>query len=410
MKPHSSGKYPSPGIDVYWHLTNLPGAIEIFSEQLAVSRDSGLEEHAERIFLCINGDPSEYGQLRLPPKFRILEVCGHHRHFEYHTLTTLRRHAVESSHERHVLYLHLKGSSHPGNPNVRDWRAFLNWAVIERWEECREKLEHHDCVGPNWETSPWPHFSGNFWWARASYIRRLPTLIHPEEALEKDITMFERHVGGGQPYFRFDHEAFVGSADPAFCEIAKSLPIGAMHYGQPYPRELYAPRPGTPLAISNSRQYELRLLSDSPGISSSIMSMWLEEGVLSQTEAARRVREVIYALLDQEDRVQGVTTAYEGQAAPGKKPAWFLRMFIRKSSRKAIGLKNHSAFQWEMLEKTCEHLRSRSRETHLGILMITENRKLWSERWQRRLGNKGWKVIGWDPKGNVVYLLPFATP
>jgi len=157
-------------------------------------------------------------------------------------------------------------------------------------------------------------------------------------------------------------------------------------------------------------EMHLRLVSgvSNPALFHNIMTMWLDAGVLSQAEASRRLHEVVYAIVDDENTVQGVTTAYPGRIPGRNEPVWFLRMFIKNSARKASGLKNRSAFQWDAFEKTCEFLKQTSLKTHLGIVMVTENRKLWSERWQKRLGDKGWELLGRDQRENVIYLLRFS--
>lgn len=157
-------------------------------------------------------------------------------------------------------------------------------------------------------------------------------------------------------------------------------------------------------------EMQLRLVSgvSNPALLHNIISMWLDEGVLSPAEASRRVQEVIYAIVNPEEKVQGVTTAYTGELPGRSEPVWFLRMFIRNSARKASGLKNHSAFQWDAFETTCEFLAQTTRKTHLGVVMVTENRKLWSERWQKRLEARGWSLLGRDPRGNIIYLLKFT--
>ena len=54
--------------------------------------------------------------------------------------------------------------------------------VVERWRSCVEKLERgYDTVGCHWLTPDAyrqivssPFYGGNFWWAKADYIRKLP--------------------------------------------------------------------------------------------------------------------------------------------------------------------------------------------------------------------------------------------
>lgn len=79
--------------------------------------------------------------------------------------------------EANILYLHTKGASHPQRTGpVDDWRALMVHVVVERFAECLAGLEHHDVVGCELLRAPHPHFSGNFWWARADYLRSLPAV------------------------------------------------------------------------------------------------------------------------------------------------------------------------------------------------------------------------------------------
>jgi hypothetical protein len=45
--------------------------------------------------------------------------------------------------------------------------------VVFNHAECTAALADHDAVGTNWRGN---HYSGNFWWARADHIRRLPDI------------------------------------------------------------------------------------------------------------------------------------------------------------------------------------------------------------------------------------------
>lgn len=82
-----------------------------------------------------------------------------------------------------VCYIHTKGitSSMKMSPetmsqykNYYYWRQYLNWGVIEKWKACVSALQTYDVSGVNYYTVPAKHFSGNFWWANSSYIKRLP--------------------------------------------------------------------------------------------------------------------------------------------------------------------------------------------------------------------------------------------
>lgn len=85
-----------------------------------------------------------------------------------------------------ILYLHSKGITSTlkhlemtewGASTFKTyyyWRQFLNWGVIENWRKCYEALRINDIAGVNYYNEPSKHFSGNYWWANSSYIKRLP--------------------------------------------------------------------------------------------------------------------------------------------------------------------------------------------------------------------------------------------
>ncbi len=80
-----------------------------------------------------------------------------------------------------LLYIHSKGiKPYLTYDNMEifvryhHWRQYLNWGVLTNWKECIEKLNDYDIVGINYRKDPSPHFSGNFWWSKSSYIKTLP--------------------------------------------------------------------------------------------------------------------------------------------------------------------------------------------------------------------------------------------
>jgi hypothetical protein len=112
-----------------------------------------------------------------------------------------------------VLYFHTKGISHLSKPDlggerwtaINSWRHFLEWGCIDLWKLQVEKLETHDVAGVNYTIWPWPHLSGNFWWANASYISRLPNPCLPP------VEMDSRDIGNND---RLNHEKWIGLAYP----------------------------------------------------------------------------------------------------------------------------------------------------------------------------------------------------
>lgn len=86
-----------------------------------------------------------------------------------------------------VLYLHTKGiTAHLKFLDVpryymnqyrivQKWRHYLNWGVIENWKiQTRMIEEYFDVASVNFQEQPNSHYSGNFWWAKSSYLKTLP--------------------------------------------------------------------------------------------------------------------------------------------------------------------------------------------------------------------------------------------
>lgn len=99
--------------------------------------------------------------------------------WEQLTLQAIHRDVHRVPGEYAVLYMHTKGAARDLDSQVA-WRRSMTRALVGQWGECAARLEDgHDVVGCHWTRSlDWPEqgpfFAGNFWLARASYLRRLP--------------------------------------------------------------------------------------------------------------------------------------------------------------------------------------------------------------------------------------------
>ena len=131
----------------------------------------------------------------------ILECTNDQSEFEGATLKHLYNDCVESN-VSNVMYMHTKGisnmTSYPERVRaVNSWRHMMEWACIDRWEENIRslELEGYDISGVNWQPNPWPHFSGNFWWASSDYISSLKYPVDKND----DRYQYERWIGTNNP-------------------------------------------------------------------------------------------------------------------------------------------------------------------------------------------------------------------
>jgi glycosyltransferase involved in cell wall biosynthesis/tetratricopeptide (TPR) repeat protein len=165
---------PASELPIYGflHVALMPGWRAIVADQLRKLHASGLCAKTRRIFVGLVGATREEFDL-VDEK---LEVVLHEPDVsvgELPTLEALRRFCQHT--DAHVFYVHTKGVSRPSE-STRDWRHLMEHFVIIRHEDCLRHLATHDACGVNWLAAPLPHYSGNFWWTKSSYVRTLPSL------------------------------------------------------------------------------------------------------------------------------------------------------------------------------------------------------------------------------------------
>lgn len=97
-----------------------------------------------------------------------------------------------AQHHDVVGYFHTKGVSHPDNRAVQDWRKYMEHFLFQGPSD-KVLQNRADTCGVNFHTTPWPHYSGNFWWARSDYIR---TCLEPQPS--KDRMVWEKWIGTGR--------------------------------------------------------------------------------------------------------------------------------------------------------------------------------------------------------------------
>jgi hypothetical protein len=187
----------------------------LVDEQLRRILGSGLADHAD-IFCGIAGPACEPVS-RLVSLYEFATIIAKSEdgaEFEGFTLKLLYEAARAQKYDA-IGYIHTKGLSHSGiggDPRIyratNSWRHMMELAVLDRWREAITRLETHEAAGAIFRQNPWPHFSGNFWWARAKYIAGLPHPVRGEfpETQQFDHlpdlkarTNYERWIGINNP-------------------------------------------------------------------------------------------------------------------------------------------------------------------------------------------------------------------
>lgn len=169
---------------MFWSICQLNNWKFVVLDQYYRLLFSGILDDIEKVYITVLGGEDIDWLLSKHNKF-VLDKRGKVNEYERTCLHSLLEYA--QTNDADVLYIHTKGVSKPNNPNVQEWRRLMEYFLIDKYKECLDKLE--DVVGcclnddGNNEKigneSHKLHFSGNFWWAKTEYIRKLP-LIRPD--------------------------------------------------------------------------------------------------------------------------------------------------------------------------------------------------------------------------------------
>lgn len=170
---------------IYIHVCCINNWKDVFNHLYYDIKSSGLHDVVSRIkcsVLCQPESKTEteiyFSKLLLSDeKLELLGITCKISLYETHTINLLHKHATESEEEFNVLYLHTKGVTR-NNVNVDDWIKYMIYFNINEYKTCIDKLVDHDAVGVNLVNVYQLHYSGNFWWSKSNYIRKLKQCEH----------------------------------------------------------------------------------------------------------------------------------------------------------------------------------------------------------------------------------------
>lgn len=173
--------------------------------------------------------------------------------FEMSTLACLWRFA-RSNPNSIIGYAHSKGVSHIKDgirdQGSEDWREWMQWIAWERYEEHFLRLfQSYDASGAdlrrNCRWFPYYYYTGNFWWSKSTYIRRLDDPAKYEHDLYKNRSMLKLHHV--RFHYRFNAEFWIGTRFGRFFNLGYAP---RKPFRKPFPREAYTSSKH-PLAIES---------------------------------------------------------------------------------------------------------------------------------------------------------------
>lgn len=181
----------------------LPDAVRIVQSQVADLRNSGLMAAADYFLAGVNGsgESSRIALDTFPPNCRQV-FHGLKSRSENLTLVELEKWLKATAPEEwYVLYFHAKGAVVRNAINDR-WRNCMMRNLVTEWRRCVADLDTGlESVGCHWNRgldATQNYWAGNCWWARASFLRSLPSIFEREcikkHGIEAECSRFEAEV------------------------------------------------------------------------------------------------------------------------------------------------------------------------------------------------------------------------
>lgn len=202
---------------IFYHIFLETNWIDIVSDQINTLKNSNILEKSKLHIGVVYGygiqKDKEFDKLKpildsVEHEILFLEptgCCG-----ESATLSKLKSFCDELESDDLILYIHTKGITQYNTIRetpVREWRKMMEYFLVEKWENCVEKLnDGYDCCGINYQDHAAninnslkliKIFNGNFFWSKSSYIKKLDNKI-----------LFEHRYSAENWILSIEHKAF----------------------------------------------------------------------------------------------------------------------------------------------------------------------------------------------------------
>ena len=208
-------------IAIFYHVGQIGNWQEVYLEQMNRLTVSGILSECKHFHIGINGTEP----LPFIPENAHIEYNQDHI-LEADTLKCLWQFS-QNNPDYKALYFHTKGVTRVGTPLetvTRDWRYYLEYFCIDKWQRCIQALDEHDTCsvllrnmaaygGENPVILPATYYDGNFWWANTSYIATLdPMYMYVDDI----------------PWLRGKSELWIGTGNP------RAISLHDIDYINPY--------------------------------------------------------------------------------------------------------------------------------------------------------------------------------
>ena len=156
---------------IYIHVACLNNYKEVFLNLMTKIKESGLYDVITQIRCCVLGNYHNNSELFNDSKIVIWAASNNLKSYEKFTIHKICEDAQQEDFK--FLYLHTKGVTKPYNINVKKWVNYMCYFNINKHSLCLTLLDEYDTVGVEMKYDRALHYSGNFWWSKTEYIKKL---------------------------------------------------------------------------------------------------------------------------------------------------------------------------------------------------------------------------------------------
>ena len=162
-------------VHIYYHIYAIEGVDAIVKEQLELIKANFDFPYKLNIGISIANDNTPL--INILSLFNISDLKDvRARGNEFVTLNLIEKDKEKFGDSDYILYLHTKGASKQNSENVITWRHLMNYFNVEKCKNVFKIFEKtsYNTYGVLLGTAgKWKLYSGNFWWAKASYLKTI---------------------------------------------------------------------------------------------------------------------------------------------------------------------------------------------------------------------------------------------
>ncbi len=195
-------------VHIYYHVYAIDGVESIIDEQLNLIKSNFKFPYVLNVGISIaNENQSISTILEKFNKIRDIRAKGN----EFVTLDLIEKDKDKFGDSDYILYLHTKGASKQGTDayaNITSWRNIMNYFNIEKCQSIIELFQktNYNTFGILFgEAGKWKIYSGNFWWAKASYIKTIDTSEVKKNRFNAEVNYIQNGIGW-KPYSSYNRQ------------------------------------------------------------------------------------------------------------------------------------------------------------------------------------------------------------